>query len=632
MLTFCQGSCFAQQEATFDLLSFEGGLNSKSSPYLIAANECITASNVRFDTEYGSLSKRASMTLKGATGYAVRGLHRYYKSDGTANLVHAGSTFLKYGETSYTTLKNGLTSGLRWTFVTYQDVMIGMNGTDNPQKWDGEKTTTDNTDGARTANLLTTDLGAPFAELNTGANLDASSWYQYRIAYYDGSVFKYSTSRSNPILTGAAVQDITLVGIPIGPTGTTTRYIYRTLGNASQVAVEADTTFYLIATIADNSTLTINDAMTDDTADDDAVPVLSTVETGTNVTPPLGKYSIIHAEKLFISGNNTDRSDINWSDDFNPDYFSLADFIQVRPDDGDAITFMNTELGNLIIGKTNTIQKLYTDNNSIVSWYMSDPFSYIGCPAPYSAENTPNGLYYLGWDGVYIFNGFNSKLISVNVSDQIADILSANIDETVGIFHDNKYLLSYTSVDAGGSTNNRVLIHDLITDSFSIDIKSIDSFVVFNSGSDSGTLYSGDSTATGNIYSHAPGSSEAAIATTWESGWTDLGNKGRKSLLNRFKIFYTGTAGSLVFTYTNDEGDTADSFTIDLSVAPTDDIEDLYTGVAPNKIYTYYPEANSETVPEPIGQYWKFKFTEGAGTVWNVERVEVRFEDGENDA
>src|SRR3990167_7368747 len=123
-----------------------------------------------------------------------------------------------------------------------------MNGFEQPIKYDAKTDVTDNTDGHRTASDAVAELGAPFAELNTGSNLDASSWYQYKVAFYDDTTYSYSDARSNPILTGSSVRDISLTDIPLGPTGTTERYIYRTEGNASRAAVVADTDFFRVTT------------------------------------------------------------------------------------------------------------------------------------------------------------------------------------------------------------------------------------------------------------------------------------------------------------------------------------------------------------------------------------------------
>lgn len=295
------------------------------------------------------------------------------------------------------------------------------------------------------------------------------------------------------------VSNITLSDIPIGPAGTTKRIIYRTVGDASRALVKADTTFYKVAEIADNTTTTYADSVADSTIDDNAAPTWATVSAGINATPPKGKIANVHDERLFISGNNTYASDVYWSDSFNPDYFAPESFVAVRPDDGDKVTFLKDQLGILTVGKSNTIQKMYTDG-APSTWSVSNPMSFVGCPAPYSAVNTPEGIFYLSWKGLYKFTGQNSTLISDAVTPEITDILESNIDKAVGFFHKNEYQLAYTSKATGGTLNNRVLVYDLVRDAYSVDTKAIDSFEAFDSGDDFGILYSGSSQTDGYVY------------------------------------------------------------------------------------------------------------------------------------
>lgn len=496
----------------YDISDFSGGLKSHYSPYLTPKNASSVAQNVRFNSRYGSLVKRDKMLqLSSCRSSAVKSLFRYYKSDSTKKTIQTSSTYMDTiadGTGTCINLTTGLSDSKRWTWVTYKDVAIGTNGTDRPKKWDGATTTTADTDGARTAGDLIAELGAPFAELNTGSNLDSASWYQYKVAFYDGSTYKYSNARSNPILTGSTVRDITLTDIPLGPSGTTSRIIYRTLGNASRTAVLADTTYYKVATISDNSTRTYNDAIIDDTIDDNAAPTWSTVSAGINVSPPYAKFSLIHKERLFLandpSGTVSGKSTIYWSDILNPDYFNTAtDYEVIRPDDGDQITAIKNILGTIQVGKEGTWSKIYTDNADSSSWTISAPYSFIGCIAPYSAVNSPSGIIYLGRHGLYSFNGSSSELISDVVTDKIKDILATNQNEVAGIYYDNQYLMSYTSSESGSGFNDRVLVLDLVRNAYAEDTKNIDSWSTFESGTDFGTLYSGSSTTDGKVFAHS---------------------------------------------------------------------------------------------------------------------------------
>lgn len=505
-LSVLSGPAFAEApKQVYSIADFSGGLNNHASPYLVKDNQATEATNTRFNISAGALTKRVPMLSYGTVGSnSVTGLHRYYKADTTKKLIAAGSTKLYVGNDSTGTFQNirtGLTDGKRWQFVTYKDNAIGTNGYDQPIKYDGKTTITANTDGARTADLLVAQLGAPFAELNTGTDLDASSWYQYKMAFYDGVTYSYSTARSNPILTGSTVHNITLTDIPLGPEGTTHRYLYRTSGTASQALVEASSTYYKVTDISDNTTRTFDDTIDDTTLEGDAAPTWSTASAGTNATPPMGKFATIHHEHLFISGNITYPSDIFWSDAFNPDFFDPVDYQPIREDDGDAVTFIKEQLGILTIGKTNTIQKFYTTDADPSNWFASSPFSFVGCAAPYSAVSTPKGILYLGRGGLYSFNGQYSTMFSDAVTETIGDILGSSIEDCWGFWHkkESEYHLAYTSAATGATSNNRVLVYDTTRDAFTVDIKDVNVITDFDAGSDTGVLYFGSSDDDGAI-------------------------------------------------------------------------------------------------------------------------------------
>lgn len=529
--------CGSEQKGVYTVTDQSKGLNSHVSPYSVPENMATDAQNIRFNNGFRGIAKRPTMLTSYTSGsHAITGLHRYYKSDGTTKLVASGSTFLYVGDddagTMTTKIKTALSDGRRFQFVTYKDIMIGLNGADQPVKYDGKVLTTANTDGARTASELVAELGAPFAELNTGSNLDASSWYMYKVAFYNGSTYSYSTARSNPIATGSSVRDITLTDIPLGPTGTTQRIIYRTSGQANQAAVVASSTYYRVATISDNTTRTYNDAIDDTTIEADSAPTWATVSAGTNATPPIGAYPVIHDEKLFIGGDPSNLSSIYWSDTYNPDYFDPTEYRDIRPDDGDEVTFLREQLGILTIGKTNTIQKFYTTSTDTDSWYASAPFSFVGCPSPHSVAATPRGIIYYGRGGLYLFDGQYSTLISDAVTPEVNDVLATNVENVAGFYFKNEYQMAYTSAASGDTTNNRVLVYDLVRDAYSKDIKSINTFTAFDSGSDFGILYLGSSLTDGKIYADegAPSLLIKRLTSEFTAGtYDDVANYGEEN-------------------------------------------------------------------------------------------------------
>lgn len=491
---------------------FSSLLLSHQNPYTIGKQGVIDAENVRANVQAGSLAKRPVLNTLGTCSHsaAVTGLYRYYKSDGTKYTVNTSSTFLDYisDSGSCTNLEALLTTGKRWTFITYKNWLVASNGYDSTLKWDGNITNTADTVGARTAGDLATTLGAPFAQIATSTGLTASRWYQYRIAYYNGTTYSYSTARTNPLLLGTVNLQIKLTDIPLGPSGTTHRYLYRTLGQTSRVNLIADTAFYLVTDIADNTTTTYTDSTADASIVADNPPTWATVTaSGSNVTPPHGLFLFINKDYIWLandpSGTPYGQSTTYFSQVLNPDYWPQTNFFLVRPDDGDVITSITSFLGQLTIFKTNTIQKIYTDQSSSTSWQLSQPFSFIGASAPYSVVPTPLGVFYLGRYGLYKFDGQSSTLISDVVTKDILDINATNYINVASIFYNNEYRMAYESVSTGSGVNDRVLLFDTIRNSYTKDTENINAWALYNSADDYGALYSGSSNTDGNILSHS---------------------------------------------------------------------------------------------------------------------------------
>lgn len=559
-LTFCITTVYAQNvpanplqpqqsDIIFVMDNFSTMLNGHSNPYNITHGEATDAYNIRVNDQFNSIGKRPPLNLVGTCNHSlpVTGLYRYYKSDGTSDTVTSSGQFLDYITDSgvCTNLLAGQSSGKRWNFVTYKNQLIATDGYDQPQKWDGLLLTTPDTAGARSASFLTTQLGAPFTQLAVGAGLTASKWYQYLIVFYDGTNYWVSQSRTNPLQMGAVNNKQVLVNqIPLGPGTITKRYIYRTLGDNTAAAVQADTTYYLDKTINDNITTSYTDSTTDAaiSAAGGAAPTWATVTAGgLFVTPPHGIYPFINGGYVWLtndpSGIQYGQSTAYYSAVGNPDYFLATNFFLIRPDDGDSITFINSYLGVLTIGKTNTISKIYTNDASPINWSISQPFSFIGCVAPYSAQSTPLGILYLGRYGLFQFNGQSSSMISDVVTNDIRDINPIYYGSVISTFYNNEFRMAYASQLSGSATNNRVLLFDLIRNSYVKDTENINAWAVYNSAADLGSLYSGSSNIDGSILAHSSSPKQFIVKYL-----SDL-NAGTFSA-----TFATGTQGSPILS------------------------------------------------------------------------------------
>lgn len=465
--------------------SFEKGLNTKVSPLLLDKSFADVCENIRFKDRFGSLTKRGELLSYGTadTTEDILGMHRLYLSDGSKVLIVNHGDEIETGNDStgaFTTILDVSSGDYRWQWLTWNDKAIGTDGYNQPVKYDG-------------SSASATYLGSLLAT-NTLAGTGPTGTYHYKVSFYTASYEVAFNVVSNALVV--AGKDIALSMIPIGPDtyggeDVVGRKIYRHKTGAS--------TYYLLSngTIANNTATTLTDS------DTDAELSATTYPTTYTCTPPKGKLCIIHYNRLFIANNPTYPSRIFYTDDGNPDYFIPTDYYwNIRQNDGDQITFIKHQKGVLIIGKENSIQHFYTDGSTpSTDWSVSDPFSNIGCKAMYSAQESPVGIIYLGSDGLYVFNGLNSQLVSELVTPEINDIQESNIRYCWGQYYQSQYFLTYPSAKTGSSVNNRVLVFDLLAKAYSIDRLSVNCFTTFNSGTDWDVMYSGSS-GDGEVFVH----------------------------------------------------------------------------------------------------------------------------------
>ena len=460
---------------------FSGGLNSKSSEFTLKKNEADIVENIRFDTEQHSFSKRDKTVIYGTAGSdSILGMHRFYMSGGDKILLINYSDSVASGDDStglFTEILDLTTGDRKAQWETWHDLAIGTDGYNQPYKYDGTSAS-----ATYLGSALATDAGS-------GAGPDGT--YSYKVQCYTTSYdFSFDTP-SNEITVSD--NDIDLSMIPICPDtylgeDIVGRYVYRT--------GDGDSTYVLLSNgdIADNTSVTL----TDSDADGARAGAYSPTST---LAPPKGKLILVHSDRLWLLNNPDHPSRAYYSDTSSHEYFPAINYLDIRQNDGDEITLGENLLGKLVIGKNNSMQKIYTDGTPADDWEISDPFNAIGCHAIYSAVNTPIGIVYLSNNGLYTFNGQSSTLISDQVTPEIRDINSSNYVNVWGEYYKNAYYMTYTSAESGESTNNRVLVLDLINKAYSVDIFSVDVLSVFRSGTDIEALYSGSS-SDGTIYAH----------------------------------------------------------------------------------------------------------------------------------
>lgn len=125
--------------------------------------------------------------------------------------------------------------------------------------------------------------------------------------------------------------------------------------------------------------------------------------------PVDGRWPIMFKEKLFVCPLSTP-SRLKWSDSFAPETWPAVNYFNIQDGDGDEITCIKQLLGELVIFKRRSIHVLR--GTSIEDFAMTTADYQVGCIGPRACTQVGNLLYFVGDDGIYIFNGINIKNIT----------------------------------------------------------------------------------------------------------------------------------------------------------------------------------------------------------------------------
>jgi hypothetical protein len=432
------------------------------------------AQNCRFEEEPGGATKRPNLAYYNenemGTSGPLLGTYRFYSAAGAKQIcVRDSGVFVGDDATGVMTqIRTLSTSNLRMSFVTYNKLMIAGNGADNLFVYDGSS---DN---------VTWELGSCKAVVGTSTGITRTDIsYQIEITTPTGSYVCGAVSNTIASVTN---QSINLSHIPVGPIGTTNRKIYRK---------SSETSGYRLIDTLNNNTVT---TYTDTTADASAGTQVPTV----NDDMPKGNLLLIHRERLFVSGDPDNESNIYYSNPFLPHLIQQTtnlDYIAVAKDDGDKITGIKNFQGTLMCLKQNNIRKVGVSsalsNADPTSWYVEDPIAQIGTPAPWSVVETPFGVVFLGWDQWYVCDGGIPKAILPQFNCR--NILPALYNNVVCYFNTGVLYASYADKESAPQENNRIMCYDYLLDKFSLDTISANCFTSASGVDEASELYIGSS-------------------------------------------------------------------------------------------------------------------------------------------
>lgn len=542
------------------------GLDLRRKDLDIAAKGDIVQ-NGRFGREVGSVVKRSAVAYYNGTeeSAAVTGIHRYYSISGaTQYLIQLVGNTLRVGTDSAGTFDTLWTwsgsSGSRFTAIEYQDLCYVCTGisadnvvvTDGSTAWEL---------GACKA-VISSDAGL----LDTTAVYTYSIGYN---THADGTSGTGTIQGAIVTVTSGTAKGIDLSNIPLGNSSQGSRVIYRTVGGGSTlewVHTLGDNTTtswtdkavdtVAVSSVSDNggeavfncasahglqvgdrvtlsgfavkasynhsgTVVIITDADSFETGQNyDAATDTGTMAIGENMGTvtddvPRGKYLYTAQERLFITGDPDWQSHVYYSDQYKPHWIKTSTaaiatteasdyFDVIAEDDGDKITGIANQLGTTYVFKQNHVYPYYVKGTP-GTWTLGDSVTSVGAPAGYSIAPSEYGIFYQGWDHVYLFNGqYAQPVIDEFSVDE--NIVGSRMVESFGYYWNGLYLLCYTDKNDGNAYHDRVLVYDVKRKQASIDkygaqtagtttVTSVNMncFTAFKGGSEWGQLYAGDS-------------------------------------------------------------------------------------------------------------------------------------------
>ncbi len=486
--------------------------------------------NMKFN-EYGQLEKR--------TGYAkyntdslsaskkILGMHRFYKQDTSSKyfLVACDTSIYTLTDSSGhagTAIKTGLTTGKETFFTDFYNHNYFVNGTDGVFKYNGTN--------VRTVNM--TVPTAPTGSAEGSGSLTAGDYY-YKITYVDEDGYESNGGTASEAITSSGSDTIVLTI----PTSSDAKVVYRNIYRTTADGV----VYYYEGQVADNTTTEYTSTTADTTiclntvlhTDHDAPSSTSHL-----ITKRLSRLCIADGEKLYIS----QLSDC--------EYFPDTWYIQTG--NMQKIMGIMEQKYTLPVLTDDSLERLlYTDEDN---FEFENSYSTQGCIASRSLANCENLLVYLGFEGIYYFDGVDVKQLNDYLNKYIRD----NINESyaylsAGVYYDFKYILSYPKGES--TVPNETIYYDFRYQTYGVYSFSFGCFSKWDKGSD-GLSLKGGSTTIGRVYDVFSGTNDDGSSITCYDAPEPI-DLGVPELYKQWYDIYikvkstTGTALTMYYTLDN---------------------------------------------------------------------------------
>ena len=510
--------------------SFDGGLNSKYEPQVIATNESPSCANVVFDdlggvaTRFGySLLNTGLVNSNPCDGMFTANWNNGNQSMavwfGTDMFVLSGTTFQTIGSA-----QGVFATGTSKITTMYQNLMFIGHGS-TPYKYD---------EGVFTRHAVE----APSLVADGGTYVSAGNLigdYHYKLSYVNTQVVQGDVSTGTATLVGTAGGEkilITGIASPAQSFGVDAKYLYRTLAGSGISGV-----YYFVASMAASIT-----TYTDNVAS----ASLGAEAPSDNGKPPSYDFLISFQERLFT--NDSQNPMYLWYSELgNPFTFKSTNFIKISDGDGEKITGYAVQGSSLVVFKEASIWLIYMPSTDDTSWIRIRSDSKFGCASHQTIIDYNRQLMFLGQQnnlisGFYAFQGLSTEpdATSLRAAQMFGESKADRIEPDTDLFQ-NSNKTKFSSIafqnklwfcvtyGASNTVNNRVYQFDYIIRDIERKNGSwvpftgmaFDDFTVYD-----GKLYAGSSGSDGFVYQLEDGTytdNGAAIDSFYETAEFDGG-------------------------------------------------------------------------------------------------------------
>lgn len=385
-------------------------------------------------------------------------------------------------------------------------------------------------------NVRTVGMTVPIAATGsaTGSGDLTAGNYYFKVTYVDEDGYESNGGAASAAIVSSGSDTIVLV-IPVSADAKVAkRYIYRTTAGGS--------IYYYDGEVANNSGTGFTATQAD------TLVALNSVLHTDHTAPPADPSVIAKRRNRLYIGHDSEICISHLSD---RDYFPAAWFIYTG--NRGKVRGLIEAREDLAVLTDDSLERL--TNYDEDSFEMHNSFSSEGCIATRSLVNCDNLICYLGFDGIYYFDGVMSRRLNTQLNEYIKDnIVAAYASLSCAVYWDNKYILCYPKT--GGTYPTETVYYDFINGNYGVYSFAFSCFSKWDKGSDGLKLKAGSNTI-GQIYSVFSGLEDDTAAITCYDKPEPI-DFGKPEIWKQFYHIYikvkstTGTA--LRFYYTLDAG------------------------------------------------------------------------------